>query len=1312
MPSRRLCSAALALALITPVSAMSASAAAASPSSASKGRVPAARHLPRPTRPQAHSQSHAAHTVLVKFRSSAPKARRDNAVTSHGGRVAQALPGTGFVKVTTTGRAEDLAKRLKTDPAVAQVTFDYVRKASATPNDPDYVYQHYLDTVRVPTAWDRSQGSRGQVVAVIDTGVNGTHPDLRGHTVAGYNAITKAGIAAGAASDDNGHGSMVSGIVAAGTGNGEGIAGVAWSAEVMPVKVLDSNGEGADSDVVDGINWAVAHGAKILNLSLGGDADSPVLHDAVSSAVANGAVVVVAAGNSGDDVPQYPAAYPEAVAVAATDTDGALTDFSSYGSWVDVAAPGFNILSTEIADSSGNDNYAYGDGTSFSAPIVSGVVTLLRAQTPTLTPAQVLARLRSTARDAGPRGIDPYFGAGIVDATNAVGGGWAPSFGLPGLGAGEPNDVPSRATPLTGTMAGTIGVEGDADWYRVDSTTTQPLSVTVTPPAWDTNVAQNSDPVVSVYDSNLRPLAVTDHHGIGDPELVGWTAAPGTSYVEVQNVNGARDPRPYTVSLARHPGALLDSPSWLEQATPTAGSTAVADVTGDGRADVVTVLGDYGDPVTPRGIIVYAQTAAGQLDEGTFYPTANDSPVMRLSSGDVDGDGAAEVLSGTYDGVQVFHRLPDGTLAAPQYLSGISGSQVEEIATGDLDGDGHPDVAVTLNGSPYIRIHQADGSYATAAHFQISMSDLSIADLDGDGRPEVLGTSGGNVVVLRADPTGWRITTHPVSSSPPAGSGVSAARNVDVNRDGRPDVVALVRSNDGPPMLATYLQAADGTLQAPTTTPLPSHSETLAVADVNGDGIPDLVTSGTGYAAMVSVLPGLAGGGFGEPASTGLGESLFPTRQGELSIGDLDGDGHPDVALMTRSGIAVLRNATTATPPGPDGLWVRGSTPSDVAWGVAPAAAPTVTFARDVTASTVTGSTISLLDGRTGSDVPASVAYDAGTRTATVAPTSRLENDAPYRLTVSGVTDASGATMGTAYSSTFQTVDPAPSTVGSFTATGAVRAATLSWQASAKPDVNRYIVRMAAGTTPPAGITSGTDVYSGSRTGVTVPNLDQGTTYSFRIWAQDRSGTLGPASSRTLVGTAPTMSATVASLTYGGAVTLSSKLTRRDSGAALAGTPVQLYWRKVGTTTWYLLTAPTTSSTGTVSYVSRPGASLDYQWVYRGSGSFVGSSSAAARVGVRTTVTGAVSRTSLPLGGSFTISGSVAPAHVGQVVYLQRYAGNGVWTNVASRTLSSASAYAFSFRSGWRGTFTYRMYKPADVDHLASYSPNRVVRVY
>lgn len=1309
MPSRRLSSAALALALIAPASAISASASAASPMPASKAKASAAKHLPRPTRHRPAKQAHDPHRVLVKFRPSASKARRDNAVASHGGRVGQALPGTGFVEVTTNGRAEDLARTLKTDPAVAQVALDYVRQASAAPNDPGYVYQHFLDAVRVPTAWDRSKGSLSQVVAVIDTGVAGTHPDLQGHTVAGYDAVTKTGIAAGAASDDNGHGSMVSGIIAAGTDNGTGIAGVAWNAKVMPVKVLDSNGYGDDSNVVDGINWAVSHGAKILNLSLGGDADSPVLHEAVSNAVANGAVVVVAAGNSGDDAPEYPAAYPEAVAVAATDNSGALTDFSTFGPWVDVAAPGFGILSTTIADTSGTDNYAYGDGTSFAAPIVSGVVALMRSQTPTLTPAQVLDRLRSTARDAGPRGFDPYYGAGVVDATNAVGGGWVPAFALPAMGAGEPNDLPGRATPLTGSLTGTLGVEGDADWYAVDTTTTQPLSVTVTPAAWDSNLAQNADPVVSVYDSNLRPLAVSDHHVSGEPELVGWTAPAGVSYVKVQSYNGARDPRPYTVSLVRRTGAILDSPSWLDQPTPQAGSTAVGDVTGDGRADVVTVLGESSDPLTPRGVIVYAQTAAGQLDQGTFYPTAGNSPVMRVAVADIDGDGVAEVLAGTFDELQVFHQQPDGTLGAPTFVAAASG-QVRDVAVADLDGDGHADLATSVYASPYVLSRKPDGSYTQVAHFPTTMFDLSIADVDGDGRPDVVGTDGAAAVVLHNDPAGWRLTKHPVTL--PTNSTVGAARSLDVNRDGHPDVVVLVRSYDGPASLVTFLQAADGTLQAPTSTTMPSHSETLEVADVDGDGVPDLITSGTGQNATVSVLPGLAGGGFGAPVTTPTGDSVWPAGQGELSTGDLDGDGHPDVALMTRTGVAVLRNATSPTRPGPEGLWVQSSTPSDVATGVAQAAAPTVTFARDITATSVTGSTVHLVDGRTGSDVPASVAYDATTRTATMTPTAPLSQDAPYRLTVSGVTDTSGATMDTAYSSTFETVDPAPSAVSSFTATGAVRAGTLTWKATGSPEVNRYIVRMAAGTTPPASITSGTDVYSGSGTSVTLPYLAQGSTFSFRIWAQDRSGTLGPASSRTLAGTAPTMSASVTSLTNGGSVTVSSRLTRRDTGAAITGVPVQLYWRKVGTTTWYLLTTPTTSSTGTVSFVSRPGASLDYQWVYRGSGSFIGSSSPAARVGVRTVVTGAVSRTSLALGGSFTISGSVAPTHAGQVVYLQRYAGNGAWTTVVSRTLSSTSTYAVAFRPGWRGTFTFRMYKPADVDHLASYSPNRVVKVY
>ena len=206
--------------------------------------------------------------------------------------------------------------------------------------------------------------------------------------------------------------------------------------------------------------------------------------------------------------------------------------------------------------------------------------------------------------------------------------------------------------------------------------------------------------------------------------------------------------------------------------------------------------------------------------------------------------------------------------------------------------------------------------------------------------------------------------------------------------------------------------------------------------------------------------------------------------------------------------------------------------------------------------------------------------------------------------------------MTTAYSSTFRTVDVAPKGVGAFRATGALRAATLTWTAPAVNDLDRYIVRMATGSTPPANVTTGTGVYSGTALSAKV-NLAQGTTYSFRIWAKDRSGRYSPASSVKLVGTAETIGSSTTSLTKGRFVTVSSKLTRRDTGGPISGVPVQLYWRKVGSTTWNLTATRTSSSVGTVSYAHAPSASVDYMWVYRGSSAYVGSSSALRRVTVR-----------------------------------------------------------------------------------------------
>jgi hypothetical protein len=182
-------------------------------------------------------------------------------------------------------------------------------------------------------------------------------------------------------------------------------------------------------------------------------------------------------------------------------------------------------------------------------------------------------------------------------------------------------------------------------------------------------------------------------------------------------------------------------------------------------------------------------------------------------------------------------------------------------------------------------------------------------------------------------------------------------------------------------------------------------------------------------------------------------------------------------------------------------------------------------------------------------------------------------------------------------------------------------------------------------------------------------------------------------------------------VTYGGAVTVTGRLVRADTGAAIAGVPVQLLGRRKGTTSWVLLSTRTSSSTGYVAFSHKPAWSLDYLWVYRGSTVFMGAGSALRPVGVRPVVSANLSRTSFALGGSVTLSGGVAPGHAGHRVYLQRLV-NGSWVTVTSRLLSTASTYAFAIKPSSRGTYYYRVYKAADTDHLAAVSPTRSFKVY
>jgi type VII secretion-associated serine protease mycosin len=510
-----------------------------------------AKRLTSPQRARkAAKPAHDPHTVLVRFRPGASKAAKDKALAGMRAQGAAAeLPG-GFVKVQTDEAAAAVAKRLAKDPAVAKVSLNYARRVAAVPNDTYYAgSQRYLTTLRLPQAWDVIKDASSQIIAVVDTGVDTGHPDLTGRTVAGYSAVSP-----GQAPTDydprtyehGGHGTMVAGIAAANTGNAAGVAGAAWNGRIMPIKVFDTEGNAYDDVIAAGIKWAVDRNAKVVNLSLGGPGSTAVLQEAIQYAVGKGAVVVAAAGNSGLGEAMYPAAYPEVVAVGATDLNPEITDFSTWGDWMDVAAPGFAITSTypRVAG-----NYATGDGTSFAAPLVSGVAALMRAKYPTLTAAQAADRLRSTARDAGPRGIDPYYGHGVVDAFAAVGGAATTDFPQRAAGAGEPNDMPPLALDLGASLGGTISREADVDWFTFNVTATRTVRITVRPPAFNAAEAQNFDPVVGVYDAELRRLTEVDAGYPGDPEVVSIVLGAGRHYVRVRSYNAGVDTRSYTIGL-------------------------------------------------------------------------------------------------------------------------------------------------------------------------------------------------------------------------------------------------------------------------------------------------------------------------------------------------------------------------------------------------------------------------------------------------------------------------------------------------------------------------------------------------------------------------------------------------------------------------------------------------------------------------------------------------------------------------------------------------------------------------------------------
>lgn len=450
----------------------------------------------------------------------ADEAQREQAFAVHGLSMplADGLSDEQRLRRDTLAILDVLRKRAD----VYSADLNYIRTPSRVPDDEFYSLQWHYSLLNLPQAWDITTGDPQVVIAVVDTGVDVDHPDLAGMlTTTGYDFISDPSIALDgngldADANDPGdsstsgrssfHGTHVTGTVASASNNARGVAGTAWAARVMPLRTLGKGG-GTSYDIMQAVRYAAglsndagiilpeSDRAQVINLSLGGPASSQVEQDTYAAVRATGAFVVAAAGNRSSDAPSYPAAYDDVVSVAAVEFDKRQAPYSNFGATIDIAAPGGNVavdrngdgfpdgvLSTWVDDSSGSDlpSYRFFQGTSMAAPHVAGVIALMKARHPGLTPDQfdTLLAAGDLTEDLLPAGRDNIFGHGLIDALKAVSAAarLGDGMALPPIVVAQPNRLNLGVTLDTASLmisnvgddsASIVDVVSSVDWLQV-----------------------------------------------------------------------------------------------------------------------------------------------------------------------------------------------------------------------------------------------------------------------------------------------------------------------------------------------------------------------------------------------------------------------------------------------------------------------------------------------------------------------------------------------------------------------------------------------------------------------------------------------------------------------------------------------------------------------------------------------------------------------------------------------------------------------------------------------------------------------------
>ncbi|WP_180994332.1 S8 family peptidase [Bacillus sp. Marseille-P3661] len=437
-----------------------------------------------------------------------------------------------FKNISFTSKDEEKQKLedLLNDPTVEYVVPNYIR-TTQTYNDPLYKDQWAIPAINLDDI-QTIDLKNDIVVAVLDTGVDCSHEDLINRCVAGYDFVNLDTDP----SDDSAasHGTMVAGIISAVSNNNTGIVGSAQNASIMPLKVLDKYGNGDDATIIQAIHYAADYGADIINLSLGGPEFSEALWDAVKYAYNHGVTVVAASGNKGRSSVDYPAGYPEVMAVGSLSSNGYRSTFSNFGPALDLVAPGANVMTT--ARFSG---YKFGSGTSFSSPYIAAAAAIIKGQRGEISPSEIMWVLEKGSTDLGIANRDNEYGYGGLNLLTATIDQSKPNS------IEEPNESIGTAFPLEYEQIYNFSLQqpNDEDWYRFDINSGESLKLQVSMPE------DNLQTDLAIVNSSGE---IVNQITTSDKSLISLPLKKGTYTIRLKERYGHWSKENYSLQLSKN----------------------------------------------------------------------------------------------------------------------------------------------------------------------------------------------------------------------------------------------------------------------------------------------------------------------------------------------------------------------------------------------------------------------------------------------------------------------------------------------------------------------------------------------------------------------------------------------------------------------------------------------------------------------------------------------------------------------------------------------------------------------------------------